>query len=274
MRTSEKRVRWAALAASAAMAVFSAYAEAADNFHVDVTGITSASGTNTAIVNIDSPVGGAFGSFRADSLFGYLAFSGNGVANRFPLFETANGWYQDTLTIFNTADPSAQTGVLNATIRADQFDVLTGGCAVPAACASSHNTWTIAVDGGPTFNGGNNGGPRSNFYSTSLPIARTFTFGQPFTLRVTMTADAGFSPGGPPGFTSPTATYLFTDRFWWQGISSVTDAQGNVVPYTIRAGSHVDWRVAAVIPEPSALTLMLAGLIAFGRWRVAYGTAR
>jgi hypothetical protein len=79
---------------------------------------------------------------------------------------------------------------------------------------------------------------------------------------VGMTADAGFTPGGPPGFTSPTATYLFTDRFWWQGISSVTDAQGNAVPYAIQAGSHVDWRLAAVVPEPTALALTLAGLIA------------
>jgi hypothetical protein len=253
---------FAAAVAGAALVLASPSVSAADNFHVEVNSILGhVSGTNTAILNVDSPVGGAFGSFRADSLFGYLAYSGTGTANRFALNATGSGWYQDTLTIFNPADPTAQTGILNAAIRADEFDSLSGGCNGPA-CAGSNNSWTIAVDGGTTFTGGNSGGPRTEFSSRLFPITRTFTFGVPFTLRVTMTADAGFSPGGPPGFTMPTANFLFTDRFWWQGISSVTDALGHPVSFTITPGSHVDWRVPAVVPEPSAFALSLVGLVA------------
>lgn len=98
-----------------------------------------------------------------------------------------------------------------------------------------------------------------------LPVVVDFVFGRPFALSYTLTASAGgtaatsyyrmSASGGGAGNADMSHTLL------WGGISGVFDQSGaNVNDFGLSSASGFDYRVAAVVPEPASVALMLSGL--------------
>ena len=99
-----------------------------------------------------------------------------------------------------------------------------------------------------------------------------FVYGDPIPIKMFMDVSVDGNTGGGGSFS------LLMDAshsVYWEGISSVTDGNGNAVTgYKLTSDSGTDWTrnfavAPAPVPEPSVAILMLAGLAAFGLRRRA-----
>ncbi|WP_431263953.1 PEP-CTERM sorting domain-containing protein [Roseateles chitinivorans] len=102
--------------------------------------------------------------------------------------------------------------------------------------------------------------------------ALDFEFGAPIHMnwQATAMSSADLRPEGhATGFLSAMGYAAFSNSFYWDGISAVTDADGNLVSgFTALNSVGVDYAQsfanAAVVPEPGTWALMVAGLVALG----------
>ncbi|WP_431260414.1 PEP-CTERM sorting domain-containing protein [Roseateles chitinivorans] len=99
-----------------------------------------------------------------------------------------------------------------------------------------------------------------------------FEFGTPIHMNWQATTDASADlrpEGSAVGFLSAMGHAAFSNSFYWDGISAVTDADGNLVNgFTALNSVGVDYAQsfanAAVVPEPGTWALMAAGIAALG----------
>lgn len=92
-----------------------------------------------------------------------------------------------------------------------------------------------------------------------------FIYGQPFLLR--MNLEAYFDAQNPNLLNGTVeGTLDFSHTAYWNGIGSITDAQGNAVNPSFWSESGVDWR-NSVVPEPATMTALAAGMMVMLRRR-------
>jgi hypothetical protein len=86
------------------------------------------------------------------------------------------------------------------------------------------------------------------------PFAFDVTLGQPFRIRAWLVADAVVAGNAQ-------ATADAGHSFYWGGLVSVTDADGQAIGYTLSSASGTDWSQSfAPVPEAGTSALLLAGL--------------
>jgi hypothetical protein len=124
--------------------------------------------------------------------------------------------------------------------------------------ASPYSQYFISLTGA-------NGSPAPD--SLMIPFVLGFVFGEAFdvTVELAATAFATFEGGVLEGEQyQASATLNLLNTLTWQGVSSVLDAEGNPVAFSLASASGTDWTVpATVIPLPPAVWLFgtaLAGL--------------
>ncbi|WP_377159801.1 PEP-CTERM sorting domain-containing protein [Roseateles sp. UC29_93] len=100
-----------------------------------------------------------------------------------------------------------------------------------------------------------------------------FEFGSPIHMNwlasASSLADLRAGDGNAIGALSAMGYAAFSNSFYWDGISAVTDANGNLVNgFTAKNGVGVDYAQsfanAALVPEPGTWALMAAGLVVLG----------
>lgn len=92
-----------------------------------------------------------------------------------------------------------------------------------------------------------------------------FIYGQPFLLR--MNLEAYFDATNPSLLEGTVeGTLDFSHTAYWNGISGIRDAQGNLVNPSFWSQSGVDWR-NSVVPEPASLAVLGLGAVALLRKR-------
>ena len=113
----------------------------------------------------------------------------------------------------------------------------------------------------------------------AIPLAISTTFGSvtgiQYNLDLQGSASAAFGfrecgPGwGPCGaIVSAVASGDYSNTVAWGGITSVTDANGNPIAFSVSSSSGTDYGVA-VVPLPTTLPLLLTALGSIGWWRRA-----
>jgi hypothetical protein len=106
----------------------------------------------------------------------------------------------------------------------------------------------------------------------NLPVVLDFTFGQPFSLGyslvATSSANAVIAYYKASGSGESQGVADLSHTLLWGGLGNVFAADGSVVQgYTVASASGLDYRVAAVVPEPATYALWLAGLVSLGLLR-------
>jgi hypothetical protein len=228
------------------------------NQWVNVSGPSGASGTVT-VAGLGSTGVAKIGLSGSGSDFNAFAWSG----------------WNDTITVTSASAAAGTAGKLQVQVGYDWSASYSGtGTAdayvdmnlIKTGTKSQYTNVTEGITQSCTKAGGCGGG--TSVFATNGALASfangvaTFTFnivfGDTYSMVVGMNADVQGS-----GAMSIDATHSAT----WGGVAAVT-ANGLSVAYQVSSGSGFDYsQPAAVVPEPPALALALAGLAGLGGWR-------
>jgi hypothetical protein len=172
--------------------------------------------------------------------------------------------FSDTINV-TSASRAGQSGTVVATFSVD------GGLNASTTGFSSRSTAAVQVTArGESFRqmvSSDSAVPSASgqvpeLITMRIPVTFSPTFFQPFSVTLATSASAS----ALNVFNSPRTAQAESDygsTLLWTGVSSVLDANGQLVPdWVMRSGSGFDYSRSFVsqVPEPATVALMLAGL--------------
>jgi PEP-CTERM motif len=195
----------------------------------------------------------------------HVATSSNFAVTGNQAWSYGNVTFADTLTI-NSTTMQGQTGTLNLSYFIDGFVYDTGSSTAFLQVVSRVYT-DIANPAGPTLQNNvadytyNPLSPSPTFYSESVPLVFTFTYGSPFELFFSMQASNGtYSVGG--GYNTIALTGSGSGFSNFADTLIVNGLQTNDPNATFQSGSGTTYTQAGVVPEPSTMFVCGLALIA------------